>query len=172
MKSGEGWFGHGMMGGSGSEFDLHQNQVIGMFVGAPTTGSTITTLAHDFNVNIDKGILAVDGVVLEFAAQADYSISVDATGPPTDMGTGYSIVYSIVAYKSLGDAALRLMVVAGAVALDAAALPPAQATIEALLAADTPWFELGRTKVKRTAATTLTQTYDNSVRPMQMPDAV
>lgn len=162
------------MGGSGSEFDLHQNQVVGMLVGAPTTGSTITdsTDAHDFNVNIATGIMVVDGVVLEFAAQADYDISHSSSAVPTDMGTGYSIVYSIIAYKSLGDAVVRLMVVAGDVALDAAALPATQATIEALLAEGTPWFELARTKVKRTAATTLTQTYDNTVRPLQIPDAV
>lgn len=170
MKSGSGHFGHGVHTGVGNEYSVPLYQVVGMLIKAPTTGSSIAAAAHDFNLDIEPGLLVVDGVVKEFAAQADVDLSSDGTAVPTGMDTGDSQIFSLIAYKSLADGDVRLVVVPGDVALDASVEPPSQATIEALFAEGTPWYELARTKIKRTGATTLTQTYDNRVRPLGVPD--
>lgn len=160
------------VGGRGIEFEHFANRVItGMLVGAPTSASTQATGASgasDYNVDITPGILAVDGVALEFAVQADFAIGNDSA----EMIVGQSKIYTIIAVKSLMQAAPRLQVVKGAAATTGAQVAPTDDEIDAMFADNTKWFRLAEVTVNRTADTTVTQSQNNAKRPLLIPETV
>lgn len=163
-----------LIGGRGVEFEHFGNRVIqGMLVGIPTNASTQAAGANgasDFNVNISAGMLACGNEIKEYVLQEDFAIENAAT--PSAIQVGEAKVYDIVAYKSRANGTVYLKVFAGAAALAASAVPPTDAEIEAAFASDTYWMRIGRTKVTRSADTTLAQTYDNTVRNTLVPGTV
>ena len=155
----------GIAGVINPEYNLNRNRIVqGLLIGVATTASTQVTGdgASDINVNISAGILLLDGQVKEYAAQADYALY-NATPA---MDAGESIIISLVAYRSLGDGVLRLRSVVGAAATTGSQVVPTNVEIEALFETGTYWFRLANITVNRTADTTLTLSYDNTVRPL------
>jgi hypothetical protein len=131
----------------------------GVLVGAPTTASTHADAgAFDFNVDITPGIVVVNGVLAEIAKTVDFDVAHDTESPIDATDTG--IVYAIVAAEA--DGTVTLAAVTGA-----AAAEPEAPTDEAITTAvgHKNWVRIATTKVVRTGAATITQTYDNSVRP-------
>lgn len=172
MRAGAGLFGFGVLGGMGVEAFINKNRVVqGLLVGAPSTASTQATGtgASDFNANITAGLLVVDGVLKEYAAQADFDV---ASSVAQQMASGQSRIYSIVAYRSTGTGDVALRVFAGAAATTGEQVPVTRETIVDGFSVDTSWFEIARVTVNRTADQTLTQTYDNSVRPVLVAKTV
>jgi hypothetical protein len=154
---------------TGPEAEHFRNRIAtGMLVGAPTSASTQVTGtgASDFNANISAGILAVDGVVREYAAQADYAI---ATSAAQQMAAGQSRVYTVVAYINPADGLPALRVVAGAAATTGDQVAPTDAVIGAEFADNVPWYRVAEVTVNRTADTTITQSANNAVRPSGIP---
>lgn len=152
-------------GGFALESETRANLVHhGMLVGAPTNASTQVTGtgASDYNVNIAAGILAVDGTIKEYAAQADYDLASSATGL---LASGESFIVSIVAYKNILTGVVGLRNFAGAAATTGAQVAPTDAEITAGFGANTVWYRLADCTVNRTGATTVTQSYNNTVRP-------
>lgn len=163
-----------LIGGQGVEFEHFANRIItGMLVGAPTTPSsqaTGTTGDLEVFVNIAAGMLSCGSVIKEYAAQADYTIFASAASNIPSLSEAY---FDIIAYKSIGDNAVRLLVVQGEVAVTATgAVGPTDAAIQLFFAETTPWQRIGRTLVKRTGDTTLVQTYINTVRNTLVPGTV
>jgi hypothetical protein len=164
--------GFGKVGGVGVEYEVFGNRVItGMLVGVPTTASTQVTGAgaSDFNVNIAAGILAAGNIVKEFAAQADYDL---ASAAAAIIANGQSIVVSIIAYTSVADGVVRLRTIRGTVATTGSQVAPTDAVIAASLGTGTFWWKLADCTVNRTGDTTVTQSYNNAVRPSLIPKTV
>lgn len=165
LKAGPGLYGFGVAGGEAVEAYLFKNQVQGMLLAAPSTGSTQATGtgASDFNVNIAAGIVVVDGTPKEFAAQADFSLF---SGTPADMADGESRVYSIIAVKSPVTGEISLQVWKGAAAASGSEKPVDRQTIIDSFDPNTFWFEVGRVTVNRTGDLTVTQSQDSTKRPL------
>ncbi len=143
----------------GLEAFLKNHVQTGVLVGAPTTASTHADAGtFDFNVDITPGIVVVNGVLAEIAKTEDFDVAHDDESPIGAEDTG--IVYAIVAGEAEG--AVTLVAVAGA-----AAAEPEAPTDEAITTAvgHKNWVRIATTTVVRTGAATITQTYDNSVRP-------
>lgn len=135
----------------------------GLRVKAPTNASTIGAAAHDFNLDIDWGIAVVGGTVKEFDAVADYDLSNSGSAPPADLPEGSSVVYSVVLLKS---DIVRTRMFRGTPAVTGIEQPMSDADIKANFGDEVEAFEIGRTTINRTGTATLTQTYDNAVRPL------
>lgn len=164
FKTGSGPLGHGQTPDISATRHLFQNFVAqGLRVKAPTNASTIAADAHEFHLDIDWGIAVVGGTVKEFDAVADYDLSKSVSAPPADLPSGSSVVYSVVLLKS---DIVRVRYFRGTPAVTGSELPITDATIEACLGDEVPAFEIGHTTINRTGAATLTQTYDNTVRPL------
>lgn len=152
-------------GGFALEAETRANLVHqGMLVGTPTTGSTQATGAgaSDFNVDITPGILAVNGKVKEFAAQADFDL---ASAGSAIITNGQSIVVSIVAYQNVVSGAIGLRTFRGAAATTGSEEPISDADITAGFGSNTVWYRLANVTVNRTGDTTVTQSHDNTARP-------
>lgn len=163
-------FGFGKSAGPQALSNIFNNHIaVGMMIGAPTTASAqlTGTGATAIRVNIDKGVYVLDGDIIEAAAQADV-VLVNAS---SFMASGQSVIVDVIVYKSLGDLTYNQIAVAGAVATDGQEVPPTLATIQAKFAPGTVWYRIGRTKVNRSADTTLVQTYNNKVRPLLLDAA-
>lgn len=173
-KQGSGYFGFNVVGGQGTEFQMFQNRVVeGMLVGAPTNASTQATGtgASDYNCNIAAGILVCNGKKTEFAAQADYDIGTATTGNAI-LANGQSMVVSLVVHCSVITGLVTLQAIRGTIATTGSQVAPTKATIEAKLAPNTFWFKLADVTVNRTGDTTVTQSYNNLVRPCLVPEIV
>lgn len=169
MKKGDGY-----LTGSEAEFEYMLNRVEqGVLYGPPTTASTqaTSTGAYDFNVNRSHGIVVVEGKRLELAAAADVDLANGGTGTAI-LASGESIYYTQVAYLLPGAAAPAIRQFAGTIALAAAAVPITDAAINASFGPDVPWFRLADLKVNRTGDTTVTQSYNNLVRPSGIPATI
>ena len=162
----DGALGFGVVGVINPEWNLNRNRVVhGLLVSAATTtaSSQITgDGATDVNVDIAAGILMVDGQAKELAYQ-DSAALADAT--PL-MDAGESGVVAIVAFRSQGDGVVRLRNINGVAATTGAQVALPDADIAALFGNYTYWFKIADVTVNRTADTTLTETYDNTVRPL------
>lgn len=160
-------FGADCEGHNPDAFKMGRNQVIGCLLSVPTNASTIdnTTPAHEFHANLSDGIVILDGVELNIAAEADIDVSKSASASP--LTEGQSIYYTIVYYKdTAGNIERRIH--AGTAALTAAAVPLTVAEIAAKYAV--PWIAIGHVKYNNTAADTVTQSQDNTPRPTGNPN--
>jgi hypothetical protein len=174
-RAGSGNFGFNVVGGQVSDHQLFQNRIVdGMFVGTPTTASAQATGtgAFSYRVNVEKGIAIVNGKIKEYAAQADLVLQSGTTGNAI-LAVGQSINYSIVLFYNLGDNTIVQRIFKGAVATTGAQLFPTKAEIEAGFAPGTVWFRLANVTVNRTGdVDTMTFVYDNTVRPLLIPQTV
>jgi len=135
----------------------------GLLAGAPTTPSAQTTGAAEtaWRVDLAAGLVAVGGVKKEFAAEADRVLH-DTTEL---VENGESAVAAIVAELEAG--AVALINVKGAAATTGTQVAPTDAEIEAALStAGNPWVKICECTVNRTGDTSLTQTQDNTKRPL------
>lgn len=142
--------------------DFLRNSVqAGLLAGAPTTASThADDGAFDFNVDIAAGLVKVNNVLKEFAAQSDFDVANGATSLISSAKP--DIIYTVVAKEAAG--VITIASVAGAAAAADVVVAPTDAAITAAVG-HVKWIKLFNTKLHRTAAAACTQTYDNSVRP-------
>jgi hypothetical protein len=142
---------------------LLKNFVHGAFVSKSTTGSSQLTGAGNgtFIFDIAPGIVVVDGTQHEVALAAD--VACEAAGDI--IADTYSIVYTIIVWKHPTTGALTFKVHKGTVALSAAVVPATVAEVEAGLPAGAKYVELANYTIARTAATTVTEAVDNTIRP-------
>lgn len=141
--------------------DGFNNRVIeGLWGSAATTPSAQLTGNGNttWNINLEKGLAVVAGVVKDFAASVDLEIH---SGSEL-MDSGQECIAAIVA-KNVGGT-VSLVAVKGTVAADGAAVGPSDATIQAAVGAGNAWVKVLETKLRRTADTTVAQTYDHSKR--------
>lgn len=164
-----------IVGGRGIEFQHFANRVVqGFMLMAPTNGSTQATGtgASDYNVNITAGILAVGSTVKEMTVQADYDLEHASTGSGI-LTLNQARVYDYVAYRSPGDGVVYLKMFKGTIADTlAAAVPVTDTEIEATMATGTYWMRIGRTTIERDGDTSISQTYDNTLRNTMIPGTV
>ncbi len=140
---------------------LRNSVQAGLLAGAPTAASTHTDGdTYDFNVDIEPGLVKVNNVLQEFAAQANFDIDNGAESPLS--AAKPDIIYTVVAAEANG--VVTMVPVAGAAAAADAAAAPTTAAITAAVG-HANWIRLFNTRLHRTAADACTQTYDNSVRP-------
>ena len=140
---------------------LRNSVQAGLLAGAPTAASTHADGgAYDFNVDIEPGLVKVNNVLKEFAAQVDFDIDNGAESPISSSAT--DIIYTVVAAEEDGN--ITLEVVAGAAAGSEDVKPPTDEDISTEVGHDN-WIKLFNTKISRTGASAISQTYDNSVRP-------
>ena len=140
---------------------LRNSVQAGLLAGAPTTASTHADGgAYDFNVDIEPGLVKVNNVLKEFAVQADFDIAHGVASPISEAKP--DIIYTVVAAEANG--VVTMVPVAGAAAAADAAAAPTTAAISTEVGHDN-WIKLFNTKISRTGASAISQTYDNSVRP-------
>lgn len=140
---------------------LRNSVQAGLLAGAPTAASTHADGdTYDFNVDIEPGLVKVNNVLKEFAAQANFDIDNGAESPISSSAT--DIIYTVVAAEEDGN--ITLEVVAGAAAGSEDVEPPTDEDISTEVGHDN-WIKLFNTKISRTGASAISQTYDNSVRP-------
>lgn len=140
---------------------LRNSVQAGLLAGAPTAASTHADGgAYDFNVDIEPGLVKVNNVLKEFAAQVDFDIDNGAESPLS--AAKPDIIYTVVAAEANG--VVTMVPVAGAAAAADAAAAPTTAAITAAVG-HANWIRLFNTKISRTGASAISQTYDNSVRP-------
>ena len=140
---------------------LRNSVQAGLLAGAPTTASTHADGGtYDFNVDIEPGLVKVNNVLKEFAAQVDFDIDNGAESPLS--AAKPDIIYTVVAAEANG--VVTMVPVAGAAAAADAAAAPTTAAITAAVG-HANWIRLFNTRLHRTDAAACTQTYDNSVRP-------
>lgn len=136
----------------------------GGIVGAPTTPSVQSsgagaTLA--LRVNVAALMAVVDGVATELGAQGDYVAHNAAFWSAT---SGSEARWAIVLSTGSGNDTPAIADVAGAEAADGAGVAPTDAAITTALG-HANWIRLANIRIRRTADTTLVETYDNTVRP-------
>lgn len=140
---------------------LRNSVQAGLLAGAPTTASIHADAgAFDFNVDVAAGLVKVHNVLKEFAAQANFDIDNGAESPLS--AAKPDIIYTVVAAEANG--VVTMVPVAGAAAAADAAAAPTTAAITAAVG-HANWIRLFNTKISRTGASAISQTYDNSVRP-------
>jgi hypothetical protein len=144
------------------------NKVItGLAATTPTTGSTQTTgdAETDWNVDLSAGAVIVNGVLGTFNVQADFAVHDTDQVPGLDSLD--TVVSAIIAEVDSG--AVGLIVVHGTAATTASgnAVGPTDAQIEAgLSTAGNEWVKVCELTINRTADTTVTQSQDNTKRPI------
>jgi hypothetical protein len=130
---------------------------------APTSASTQLSGAGgvtEWRVDIDPIVVTVDGVVGQIAAQTDLVIH-DTTNL---LQIGESIMAAVVAKNVAGVVSLE--VVKGVAATTGSELEAGDAAITAAVGAGNHWVQISDLTLNRTADTVLTQSQDNSARPI------
>jgi hypothetical protein len=138
-----------------------RNRVDGGHLVPPTTASTQASGAGgntNWRVNIQTQVAIVDGDNQHISEQIDYAIWV---GTPL-LQINEECVAVIVAKNVSGAVSLDVQI--GAVA--GSAVSPTDSEIQTKVGANNEWIRLGETKLRRTADTTVFQTYNNQVRPL------
>jgi len=139
----------------------------GCLLSAPTTPSAQAAGVGNttWNVNIDIGVTIINAVAVNQAEAVDQSIH--AGSLLAGLISGASCVAAIVAYGAAGTK----LVVKGTPATTGAQVAPTDAVIQAAVdvaagVASTVWLKIGQTTLNRTGDATVTQSYDNTARPM------
>jgi hypothetical protein len=135
----------------------------GGLAGAPTTASTQATGAGgvtEWRVNVSEAVVAVGGVAADVAAAADFVIH-DTTNLLAD---GQSIIAALVAKNVSGT--ITVVAVKGTAATTGSQVAPNDGTIQTAVGAGNDWVKLAECTLNRTADTTVTQSEDNTKRPI------
>jgi hypothetical protein len=144
-----------------------RNHVSGLWLKIPTNASTQATGAGatDWNVDLTPGHVVVEGVKAAFDYQADWSFW--DTTQLTGLDSGDTVVAALIAELIAGTPTLKKVIGTAATTASGLAVGPTEAQIVAALATATnPWIKLGEATINRTADTTVTQSQDNSQRPI------
>jgi hypothetical protein len=103
-------------------------------------------------------VVVVDGKQQHFGAQTDFLV----WAVTTLVQVNEECVAAIVAKNVSGTVSLDK--VTGTVA--GSAVGPTDSQIEAVVGSGNEWVRVGETKIRRTADTTLVQTYNSAARPL------
>ncbi|MBT8428303.1 MAG: hypothetical protein KJN79_00175 [Gammaproteobacteria bacterium] len=136
----------------------------GGLAGAPTSASTQLTGAAgvtEWRIDVTALLAAVGGVVKELAVVADEVIH-DTTVLVTAAG---QTCWAAVVLKNVAGT-ISMVTVKGTAAATASAVPPTDAEIQAGVGAGNDWVKIAECEITRTADTTVTQSQDNTKRPM------
>jgi hypothetical protein len=152
--------------------------VHGLVASAATTGPTQATGATGatvLNVNLEAGVVVVNGQAKEFAAQADYSLWASTIYTGDDAGTGTTkltdtnkAIVTVVAASSSatrGSGTISLVVCHGATHATAPVCCT-DAEIQTKVGAGLPWVRICDVQINRTADTTATQSQVSTLRPL------
>ncbi len=137
------------------------NRVDGGHLEAPTTASTQLTGGSgntNWRVNVQTMVAIVLGVPQHISAQIDSAIWVG-----TNLLQVNEECVGVIAAKNVGGT-VSLDVAIGAVA--ASAVSPSDSEIQTAVGSGNDWIRIGETKLRRTADTTVVQTYNNQARPL------
>lgn len=132
--------------------------------GAPTSASTQLTGAGgvtEWRINIAALLVAVAGVLADIAASADEVIH-DTTNLLNAVG---QTCWAAVVAKNVAGT-ITVVTVKGTAAATASAVPPTDAVIQAAVGAGNAWIKLAEVEITRSGDTAVTQTEDNSLRPI------
>lgn len=143
----------------------HHNHVMaGGLAVDPTTGSSQLTGTGNttWNVNVGQLLASVDGVAVELAAAADFAIHSGSF--LTGLADGSSCIAALVLKNVAGT--ITMVAVKGTPAVTGSQVAPTDAEIQTAVGAGNEWVKLAECTLNRTADTTVTETQDNSVRPM------
>lgn len=137
--------------------------VDGMYAKDPTTGSSQLTGTGntDWNVDIQAGVVEVNAVPKDFAAQADFDIH---SGSHVDAGftDGKSIVAAVVAKNVAGTVSMDKVL--GTPATTGSEVAPTDAEIQTAVGASNKWAKICECTLNRTGDTTVTESTDWTVR--------
>jgi len=145
-----------------NEFKTLTHVAVGELEAARTATHVTSTGACAWRVNTAEGAVVVDGVYGSIAVAADYAVH--ATTAINGLAVGTSVVAAIVAKNVAGTISVDAVI--GTPATTGSQVPPTDAVIQAELGADVSWVRLTDATLNRTADTTLTQSQDNTVRPI------
>lgn len=140
-----------------------QNRVeAGLLAGTPTTASTQITGTGNttWNVNVAAGVVVVGGVAKDLAAAADTAIH---SGSQL-VTNGQSCAAALVAKNVSGT--VTVVAVKGTAATTGSQAAPTDAAIQTAVGAGNAWVKLAECTLNRTGDTTVTQSQDNTKRPM------
>lgn len=140
-----------------------RNKVDGGAIDDPTTGSAQLTGTGNttWSCDIEAMLVIVDGVMARIAAAADFAIH--ASSFLTGLVDGASCVAAIVAKNVSGT--ITVVAVKGTPATTGSQVAPTDAEIDTAVS-DVPWVKLGECTLNRTGDTTVTESQDNSLRPI------
>jgi len=146
--------------------DWARGHTDGCFLAAPTTPSSQLAGVGNttWNVNISVGVVYINGTATNQAAAVDVSIHAGSLIAGFVVGT--DCIAAIVCY----GAGTRLAV-QGTPAAHGGASAPTETAIQTAVdaaagATGTAWTKLGQTTLYRSADAVVSQTYDNTARPM------
>jgi hypothetical protein len=130
----------------------------------PTTGSSQLTGTGNTTWNIDTTELmaAVDGVTVELALTADTAIHSGSF--LTGLADGSSCIAAVVLKNVAGT--ITMVTVKGTPAVTGTQVPPTDAEIQTAVGAGNEWIKLAHSTINRTGDTTVTESQDNTFRPM------
>ena len=137
----------------------------GLVVAAPTTPSTHADAGpFDYNVNLSAGMVSLSGYRDEPVAAGDFDVAHGAGVAPVG-ATTCDIVYTIVAVGNKTTHAITYAAVPGTKNTAILAVAPLASVIQTAVGAGNYWVRLGTTRIHRSGAATLTQTYTNVEKP-------
>lgn len=141
--------------------------IAGGAVFAPTSASTQATGAGAtvWNVDIEALLAIVNEVFGDFVADADFVIH-DTTQVP-GLDSLDTVVAALVVEVEAGSCAMLAVLGTAATTASGNAVGPTDIQIQAALStAGNAWVKLAECTINRTADTTVTQTQDNTKRPI------
>jgi hypothetical protein len=141
----------------------HRNSIQhGLMAGDPTTGSTQASGVGntDWNVDASLGMATVDGDQVELPVAAD----LDMHSGSLLLADGES-VHAFIVLKNVSGTVSAAPVV-GTPATTGSQVDPTDAEIQAAVGAGNEWILMARCVLNRTGDTTVTQSQDNTVRPV------
>lgn len=137
----------------------------GLVVAAPTTASTHADAGpFDYNINLSAGMIVVGNHRDEPTAAADVSVASGAGTAPVGTTT-CDIIYTIVALETAATHVITYVAVPGTKNTAALVVAPTAAVIQAAVGAGNHWVRLGTTRIHRSGASAITQTYTNVEKP-------
>lgn len=137
----------------------------GLVIAAPTTASTHADAGpFDYNVNLSAGMITAGGYRDEPVAAADVDVASGAGTAPVG-ATTCDIIYTIVAVGDKTTHAITYVAVPGTKNTAALAAAPLASVIQAAVGAGNYWVRLGTTRIHRSGAAAITQTYTNVEKP-------
>jgi hypothetical protein len=130
----------------------------------PTTGSSQLTGTGNttWNVDIEAMIVSVGGVMKELAVQAD--VAIHSGSFLTGLISGASCIAAVVLKNVAGT--VTQAIVKGTPATTGTQVAPTDAEIQTAVGAGNDWVKIAECTLNRTGDTTVTESQDNTGRPV------
>jgi len=137
----------------------------GLVVAVPTTPSTHADAGpFDYNIDLSAGVISAGGYRDEPTVAADFDVAHGAGVAPVTAALP-DIIYTIVAVGDKTTHAVTYVAVPGTKNTAVLAVAPLASVIQAAVGAGNYWVRLGTTRIHRTGAAGITQTYTNVEKP-------